>query len=192
MTVTEISKLIHKEEAGFSVIIEKREGFNLIEVLLVMAIIGTLLALAGTLSGKFADRRAVDRLTSNISSTLQLMKLKALRHGLEYEAVFTFDPGQKTLSIVTQRGNSNRGSDAYQEETSQTIRVKEGVIITPPNRRYNFNPNGTLGGVSGTVTIRPTSKNIKRCGRIVVSPFGRIRVVQGNWDQAASVCNPVK
>jgi len=171
-------------------LLKDREGFNLIEVLLVTGIIGIVLALAGNLSGKFAGRRSIDRITANVSSTLQIVKLKALRHGLEYQAVFTFDSNEKTLNIVTQRGNSNRGSDRYEEETSQKIRVKEGVVVTPANRRFNFNPNGTLGGVSGNITIRPTNNNTKRCGRIVVSPFGRIRVVQGNWN--GTTCNAVK
>ncbi len=190
MAVIEISKLIGKKEISISAAIKRREGFNLIEVLLAMAIISALLASAGALSSKFADRRAVDRITANISSTLQLVKLKSLRHGLEYQAVFTFDSEEKILNILTQRGNSNRGSDRYEEETSQEIRVKEGVIISPANRRFNFNPNGTLGGLSGTVTIRTANNNIRRCGRIVVSPFGRIRVVQGNWN--GTTCSAVK
>lgn len=169
--------------------IEKREGITLIEVLIVSVIMGVVITITGTISGKFAERRSVDRVTTAISSTLYITKLKALRHGLEYQAVFTFVPEKKTLTIVTERGNSNRGSDKYEEETSQTIRVRDGVIINPPNKAYNFNPNGTLGGASGTVRIEPTSKNIKRCGRIVVSPFGRIRVIQGNLDGTG--CNAV-
>jgi Tfp pilus assembly protein FimT len=170
--------------------IGKKEGITMIEVVIVSVIIGVIIAITGTISGKFADRRSVDRITMNISSTLQIMKLKALRHGLEYQAAFAFNSGEKTLTIVTQRGNSNRGSDEYENETSQTIRVEEGLTITPANKTYNFNPNGTLGGTSGTVTIRPTTENITRCGRIVVSPFGRIRVIQGNWD--GTNCNAVK
>ena len=172
--------------------IGKKEGITMIEVVIVSVIIGVIIAITGTISGKFADRRSVDRITMNISSTLQIMKLKALRHGLEYQAAFAFNSGEKTLTIVTQRGNSNRGSDEYENETSQTIRVEEGLTITPANKTYNFNPNGTLGGASGTVTISPTpaSKNIKRCGKIVVSPFGRMRVIQGTWD--GTNCNAAK
>lgn len=170
--------------------IKKKEGITMIEVVIVSVIIGVVIAVSGTISAKLADRRSVDRITMNMSSTLQIMKLKALRHGLEHQADFGFDLGKKTLTIKTWRGNSNRGSNEYENETSQTIRVEEGLTITPPNKTYNFNPNGTLGGTSGTVTIRPTTKNITRCGRIVVSPFGRIRVIQGNWD--GTNCNAVK
>ncbi|MBI2485485.1 MAG: prepilin-type N-terminal cleavage/methylation domain-containing protein [Deltaproteobacteria bacterium] len=139
--------------------IEKREGITLIEVLIVSVIMGVIITITGTISGKFAERRSVDRVTTAISSTLYITKLKALRHGLEYQAVFTFVPENKTLTIETERGNSNRGSDIYEKETSQTIRVTEGITITPATRKYNFNPNGTLGGASGTVRIEPTSEN---------------------------------
>jgi Tfp pilus assembly protein FimT len=170
--------------------IEKEEGITMSEILIVSMVIAVVIGITGAISTKFAERRSVDRITMNISSTIQIVKLKALRHGLEHQAAFAFNSGEKTLTIVTQRGNSNRGSDEYENETAQTIRVEEGIAIIPPNKTYNFNPNGTLGGTSGTVTIRPTTQNITRCGRIVVSPFGRIRVIQGNWD--GTNCNAVK
>jgi len=175
------------------VFIKRRDGLTLIEILLVVAVMGILISIAGGLSGEFAERRSVDRITTNISSTLYITKLEALRHGVEYQVILTFDPEKRTLAIVTQRGNSNRKSNKYEQETSQTIRVREGIMITPSNKTYNFNPNGTLGGASGTVTIRPIDGgDVKRCGRIVVNPFGRMRVIQGNWDEKTSACNPIK
>jgi Tfp pilus assembly protein FimT len=175
-------------------LIDKRDGLTLIEILIILAVIGVLLAMGGSLASKFASYRSVDRVTTSISSTLQFVKLKAARQGLEYQAVLTFDPDAETLTIVTQRGNSNRGSDNYEDETSLTISVVNGVTVSPVNRTINFNPNGTLGGASGTIRITPsTDTKIKRCGRVVVSPFGRIRVVQGNWKSSPppGVCCPI-
>jgi prepilin-type N-terminal cleavage/methylation domain-containing protein len=171
----------------------REEGLTLIEILAVVAVMGVVIAIAGSISGEFAERRSVDRVTAAISSTLYISKLKALREGLEYQTILTYDPVGRTLAIVTQRGDSNKKSNNYVELTSQTINVRQGITVTPLNKTYNFNPNGTLGGASGTITIRPENgAGVNRCGRIVVSPFGRIRVIQGNWNKGNSVCQPIK
>ena len=170
-------------------LISKKDGFSLIELLVIVGIIGVLLAMGGIFSAQYANRRSVDRVTTTISSTLQFVKLKAARQGLEYRAVLTYDPTQETLTIVTLRGDSNRGSTSYQDETSQTIGVVNVVTISPTTRTFDFNPNGTLGGASGTININPTNnENGERCGRVVVSPFGRIRVIQGNWNSSGGSC----
>jgi hypothetical protein len=112
---------------------------------------------------------------------------------LEYQAVLTFDSTAKTLTILTQRGNSNRGtcSTCYITESSQIIDVKQ-VTLSPTSKTFNFNPDGTLGGASGTVNIQPASgKNGERCGQVVANLFGRIRIVEGNWISSSSSCSPV-
>ncbi|MGQ0793628.1 MAG: pilus assembly FimT family protein [Deltaproteobacteria bacterium] len=170
---------------------KKRSGFSLIEAIVVTGIISIFVVLAGGLSSKVFSRRSVDNITQNIASTLQLVKLKAARQGVEYQAIFTYDAVEQTLEIVTERGDSNRGSVDYAEESSHTIKVLKGMNITPAARTFNFNPNGTLGGASGTMRIIPTTEaNIKKCGSVVVSPFGRIRVIEGNWD--GSNCDAIR
>ena len=171
----------------------EEEGLTLIEILAVVAVMGVVIAIAGSISGEFAERRSVDRVTTAISSTLYISKLKALREGLEYQTILSYDPAGRTLTIVTQRGDSNKKSNNYVELTSQTINVRQGITVTPFNKTYNFNPNGTLGGASGTITIKPEDgSRVNRCGGIIVSPFGRIRVIQGNWNRGNSVCQPIK
>ena len=65
--------------------------------------------------------------------------------------------------------------------------------------RFNFSPNGTLVDDTGAILaqqidigVEPsTGAKIRRCGRVTVTPLGRIGIVEGNWDQGASVCNPI-
>jgi prepilin-type N-terminal cleavage/methylation domain-containing protein len=172
---------------------KKRDGFTLVELLVVIGVAGVLLAIGGTLATKFVARHSTDNVTRTISSTLQLMKLKAAREGVEYQAILTFDSSKNTLTIVTQKGNSNRGSTNYTDEASQIINLSDSkVTINPANKTYNFNPDGTLGGASGTVNINPADgAGGKRCGKVVVSPFGRISVVEGTWKSSSSSCSPV-
>jgi Tfp pilus assembly protein FimT len=164
---------------------------NILEVLIVAGMISMLIVIAGSMGTRFFVNRKVDNITRTISSTLQIAKLKSARHGVEYQAVISYDNSNKSLTIAMQIGDSNRGSERYTTETSQELKVSNGISITPPNKIINFNPNGTLGGSSGSITIRPSDgSKITRCGRIVVTPFGRIRVIVGNWDGTA--CKPIR
>lgn len=171
--------------------VENQFGVTLIEGLIVIGVMAVVIAVGGTMISKYSANRNVDRITRIISSTLQIMKLKSARHGVEYQAVLNYDDTGKVLSIVTQRGNSNRGSDNYITESSQTVSILSAIVIAPANKTFNFNPNGALGGASGSINIRPTDDaKLKRCGKVIVTPFGRIRVLQGNWDGTS--CDPIR
>lgn len=202
-------------------LIEKRDGFSIVEALLVLGVIGILVAMGGTLAAKFSIRKSVDRITGDISSSLQIAKLKAARQGVEYRTLFAscaddlditdpncfvcpdytdYSAGDETLTIIRERGNSNNASTSWCVEA--TTRDKMPSVITldlatmdADPYRYVFNPNGTLGGSSGTLKVKPTSAvRGNRCGKVVVSPFGRIRIIQGNWIEvpAPGDCKPIK
>jgi len=169
----------------------KDNGLNVVELLVVGGMISILVAIAGSIGSRFFVNRKVDNITRTISSTLQIAKLKSARHGVEYQAVISYNKSKNSLTIATQIGDSNRRSERYTTETSQELNVSNGISIAPSNKIINFNPNGTLGGSSGSITIRPSDgTKIRRCGRIVVTPFGRIRVIVGNWD--GTTCKPIR
>lgn len=205
-------------------LIEKRDGFGIIETLLVIGVIGILVAMGGTLAAKFSIRKSVDRITGDISSSIQITKLKAARQGVEYRTLFasctedldTTDPncsvcpdytdysaGDETLTIIRERGNSNNDSTSWCVEATTRDRMPGEITLDLSTMdddpyRYVFNPNGTLGGSSGTLKIKPTGLSAenrgKRCGKIVVSPFGRVRAIQGNWYPlpVPGDCKPIK
>ncbi len=169
----------------------REAGFNVIELLVIAGMISMMVVIGGSLANRFFVNRKVDNITRTISSTLQLAKLKSARHGVEYQAVTNYDDSDKSLTIEMQVGDSNRRSGKYKTETSQELNLSNGIIITPPRKIMNFNPNGTLGGSSGSITVRPSNgTKVSRCGRIVVTPFVRIRVIVGNWD--GSACKPIR
>lgn len=171
--------------------ITNEDGFNIVEVLIVAGMISILAVIAGSMTSRFSANRKVDNITRTISSTLQIAKLKSARRGVEHQAVMSYDESDNSLTITMQIGDSNRRSDNYTTETSQKLNVLSGIRITPARKIMNFNPNGTLGGSSGSITIRPADDvKIKRCGRIIVTPFGRIRVFRGNWD--GTTCKPIR
>jgi prepilin-type N-terminal cleavage/methylation domain-containing protein len=194
---------------------KKRDGFTLVELLVVIGVAGVLLALGGTIATKFVARHSTDTVTRTVSSTLQLTKLKSSRQGLEYRAIFAkcsnldatdpkcpkcstyvdYKSGDDTLTISTERGNSNSKSTTWCNESSQTINIQGLTLsLTVPSNpyRYSFNPDGTLGPDNGTVNINPADGGGgKRCGQVVANPLGRIRIVEGTWNSSSNTCSPV-
>jgi len=66
-------------------IYERENGFSMVEILVVMSVMVIVLALGSSfLSGMSVLRRSVDETTNNISSLLQIGKLRSARDGVEY------------------------------------------------------------------------------------------------------------
>lgn len=114
-----------------------------------------------------------------------------------------YNVGDDTITISIERGDSNRGSTNWCVISSQTRNVQKGMALdlesiaeTDP-LRLNFNPNGSLVDETGAILtqqidigVEPTTDaKITRCGGITVTPFGRIGIIEGNWD--GTNCNPI-
>ena len=107
--------------------IKREEGLSMIEILIVTGVMLVIIVIAGSMSGRFAARRSVDNMSRNLSSTLQLAKLNAVRQGVEYRAVLAscdqldnadpdcpvcdayndYNAGDDTITIAIERGDSN-------------------------------------------------------------------------------------
>ena len=150
--------------------------------------------MSSQLSSKFFQRRSIDKITYQLSSTLNLAKLQAARHGVEHQTVCEYDDTNKTISIETQRGNSNKNTDFndpanYEVVSNLVIEMNKNYTVFPTKDRFvfHFNPNGTSSALS--VNFAPTDlANIKKCGKLVLSPFGRIRTIIGNWNSNTQSC----
>lgn len=165
-------------------------GFNLIELIVVISIISVLIVIAGQISNKYFKRRAIDLVSNKIVSQLNFTKLYALTRGIESQLVINFNPNDNLITMNIEEGDSNTGSTIYKSinKSDSKISLIDGYEIMPNSITFNFNPNGTLGGRSGSIRIKPINEDrakglgIKKCASIVVSPFGRIRSVVGKWD----------
>ena len=173
----------------------------MIEVLIVTGVIALTAVMGGMLASRFTTSRSVDDITRNIASNLQVAKLKSIRQGVEHRAVFSscsrlddsdsecpvckkynkYKTGDDRITLSIERGDSNRGSRLWCLESTYQKRIQGSMTLTLPSQPSHFNPNGT--GTAGTYRIKPSANSsVKRCGKVVVSPFGRIRVIQGNWN----------
>ena len=181
-------------------LIEKRDGFSIIEALLVLGVISILIAMGGSLAVNFSIRKSVDRITGDISSSIQIAKLKAARQGVEYRTLFascaddldTTDPnclvcpdytdyiaGDESLTIIRERGNSNNASTNWcveattRDKMPSVITLDMSSLLTTDPYRYTFNPDGTLDDiVIGTDDI----VDIKPTSAVRGKRCGQIRV----------------
>lgn len=130
-----------------------QNGFTIVEILVVMSVMIIVLALGSSfLSGMSVLRRSVDETTNNISSLLQIGKLKASRDGVEYRVVFArcgnvddsdadcpvcaslgsyeeYEEEDDTLTVTFERGDSNRGSTVWCIESSHTRRFRGDLVF---------------------------------------------------------------
>lgn len=172
------------------------KGLTLIETLVVIGVISVLLAIGGAMASRFASMQSIDNISHKISSTLNLVKLQSSRQGVQFQAVLSYDSSENILTIETQRGDSNRNSNNFTSLTTEQIRVLDNYEILRNNTvltetEIRFNPNNTAGG-AGSIVIRPTiDANINKCGTIVVTPFGRVRSIIGNWDPEQQQCSAI-
>ena len=128
-------------------------GFSLIEVMVVITVMITVLALGTSyITGKSAQRRSVDGVTNNISSMLQLGKLKSVRDGVEYRVVFArcddidesdpdcpfcktdadyveYQDGDKEVSLILERGDSNLSSTFWCIQSAHSKKFQSDLTL---------------------------------------------------------------
>ena len=140
-------------------------GVTLIEVAVVMAIVGIMALFLAPAIGQWADNFRIRQAARDISSTLQLAKMKAITKRLEYNVVFDVDNN-------TFHHERNDPSLGWTPEEGVN-KAPRGVNIDTnlASETFQFNPNGTCS--NGSITIdNEQGKQYK----VVVSRTGRIRM----------------
>ena len=143
-------------------------------------------SIAVAMVSKYTVSRSFDNTMKGMSSTLQMAKMKAARHGVEHRAVFAlctnlnttdvdctvcdayqdFASGDDTITMSMERGDSNRGSTTWCIESTVTKKLSDHMILdmtdileTSP-LRLNFSPKGFVVDASGSpMTIDPVPDN---------------------------------
>jgi len=166
--------------------LENKKGFTIMEALVVTGIIALLVSMSGAIVSKYTVSRSFDDTMKGMSSMLQMAKMKAARHGVEYRAVFAlctnlnttdedctvcdayqdFASGDDTITMSIERGNSNRGSDRWCIESTITKKISNYMDLDMTDipesvpYRCGFNPNGFVVDENGSpMTIDPVPDN---------------------------------
>jgi len=175
--------------------LKNHKGFTIIEALVVTAFIGVILVLAGGITSKFGTRRSIDNVAHKVGSYLNLVKLQAVRNGVEYRTILNFNDTDNEISFKTERGDSNRNSTIFIETSSEILKMSKyyEIIPTATDINFTFSPSSAVSFNGGQIlTIKPKNdSNIIRCAVVAVTNFGRIRTVLGRWDFVSSTCKSI-
>ncbi len=160
-------------------ILGDRSGYSVIEVLIVAGVISLTAVMSGMLTSKFFMSRAIDDITQNITSTVQVAKMKSARQGVEYRAVFAkcadldnsdldcpvcnnyddYQAGDPTVTFTIERGDSNKGSTTWCVESTQSKKVSNQMDMDLTDMsendpyRLGFNPSGFVVDSTGTPIV---------------------------------------
>jgi prepilin-type N-terminal cleavage/methylation domain-containing protein len=185
---------------------EGQRGMTIIEVLVVAGIISLLAGIAGIMVSRFNASRSINDIARNISSTLQMAKLKSARDGVEYRAIFSrcdsindddpnckfcesdadytdFATGDDTLTITLERGNSNRGSNKWCIVSSETKKMSNNFNLNMTDMgetnplRCGFSPKGFMVDQNGErVTTDPAPDADEQTVSMLVTPTATSRI----------------
>ena len=160
-------------------ILSDRSGYSVIEVLIVAGVISLTAVMSGMLTSKFFMSRAIDDITQNITSSIQVAKMKSARQGVEYRAVFAscanlnnldldcpicndyvdYQEGDLTMTFTIERGDSNKGSTTWCVESTQSKKISTqmdmnltGISENDPYR-LGFSPRGFVVDSTGTPIV---------------------------------------
>ncbi len=145
-----------------------RRGVTLIELVITFAIVAFLSVLVVPNLGKWIQHYRLRGTVREIVSQMELAKIKALKHNLEYRV--SFDLGGRKFEL--QRGDRSASSKDWTTE-SRKIPIPRQVnihAITFPDDAAHFNPHGTAS--KGSVEL--TSTNGEKYRITVTTTTGKI------------------
>ena len=134
--------------------IRKNNGFSLIEVITVMAILGTLLAIAAPNFSRYRDNANLKEAARDASSDIQLYKQRAIAENVRYK--ITFNSGANNY-VVQRETTLNAGDFSSNTLFTKTIGSAQ-TIETSTAANFGGHSHVTILP-RGTMEENPSSPN---------------------------------
>ncbi|MEP6590666.1 MAG: GspH/FimT family pseudopilin [Gemmatimonadota bacterium] len=145
----------HKSASG-------RQGFSLIELLLVIVVIGTLLAITAPRIATALSRRSVTGATAGMDALLRRARASAIQTRLP--ATITFASGVATVTV-------DSAGTAKLVGQPLNFPAQYGVAVTPSSNTLRIEPTGLI--LTGTPFSMVATKS-GAADTTVVTGYGRI------------------
>lgn len=140
-------------------------GFSLIELLMVLAVAGTLTALAIPV---FRSSMRTFQLNSAVTATtgaIQATRFQAIMRGYQYEIIIT--ASTRSYQVYNMPATTFVAVGSAVPITSAPITINQNVTLV-------FSPNGTVTGTPTNMTFTMTNAGLTK--QIVVSGVGNVSV----------------
>jgi len=134
----------------------RRNGFSIIEVIVVLAIMGIITAIALPTWKNWFHIAALNSSARQVQSELHNIKMRAAAENIGFQLAYLQDASEYTIQ---------RDSKPF-----QTKPISQGTMITKTGLIW-FSPRGTAG--ANRVRLRNAAGS---CRQIVVSATGRVRI----------------
>ncbi|PIP68553.1 MAG: hypothetical protein CO035_05160 [Candidatus Omnitrophica bacterium CG_4_9_14_0_2_um_filter_42_8] len=132
--------------------IGNRRAFTLVEMLVVLAIIGMIMAISVPFTSSFGKGLRIKTATRAVVGIINLAKSNAVTFRKNYSAVF--DVKEKQYWIEDDTGRLYEKKYFLPASVSFTVKGDDQADpVTFENDRIMFNASGSAGGISGSVTL---------------------------------------
>jgi prepilin-type N-terminal cleavage/methylation domain-containing protein len=137
----------------------KKQGFTLVELMIVIAILGLIAVLSVPNIKGFLQTWKLNGETQELATTLRTARSAAVKRNID--VVFSFDINNDTYFYFEDSdGDGGHDNDEYMSATRE---LPPGIVITAhtlPTASLTFGSKGETGS-SGTITLRNSRNNTK-------------------------------
>ncbi|MFQ5465118.1 MAG: Tfp pilus assembly protein FimT/FimU [Thermodesulfobacteriota bacterium] len=157
-------------------LLREKKGYSMIEVLVVLAVMATLVAIGTPAIVSLVTHQRVKRSARDVFTELNGARINAITQNTKYRLEFTLNTSPSTPDTF-RLARWNKATAAWEPDPRKsTMEVNPGIDIISPTASFNveFFPNGTATAQS--ICLQNTSDATDRMKVDVQSSTGKLQI----------------